>query len=216
MEFIAHRAGNRIESARAAAAIADLVELDVHLGPDGGIEVRHAKRIWLTDRLWERWYLLASDSPRLELSALLAAIDESTPLWIDLKGVSPRLASSVRSAIARRPHVTVSSKSWWLLGTFAEAPATRTVRSAGNRTELLLMLLRPSKVDGAVVHRRLLSRRVISILRRRGRVFTWAVDSVDDIVALHRSNIDGVIVDDLGLIEPARQIVAGDRLRDQP
>ena len=40
--FIAHRAGNSSSAMDAARDLADLYELDVHLGPSATIEVRHA------------------------------------------------------------------------------------------------------------------------------------------------------------------------------
>jgi len=42
VEFIAHRAGNSVEKLVEAEAVADVVELDVHLGVGGRVEVRHA------------------------------------------------------------------------------------------------------------------------------------------------------------------------------
>jgi glycerophosphoryl diester phosphodiesterase len=214
MQFIAHRAGNDVETLRAAVGVADFVECDVHAGEGDRAEVRHAKQIWPTGRLWERWYLLpaATETPHLR-DVLVDGHDVG--LWVDLKGVARRLPIQVRGALAEtgRPlgaqKLTVSSKSWWLLRSFVGADA-RTIRSAGNRFELLLMLFFASNVDGSVLHRRLLTPRVHERLRLRGDVFVWAVTSVDDAVELARRGVTGIIVDDIDLIPAARDRIASE------
>lgn len=203
MEFVAHRAGNTAESLRAAEGKADLIEMDVHHGRAGEGEVRHAKRLWPTRRLWERWYLIPGDTAVLTLDELLAMVQPDTGLWLDLKGVCSSLGSSVESLVKDGRPVVLSSKSWWLLGAYAATEGVRTFRSAGNRWELGLLLWLPSRVrtDGAVVHRRLLSDRVIRRLLQRGLLFSWNIPDQATIDHLERRGVDGVIVDDLSLLE---------------
>ena len=170
----AHRAGNDPARLARARPVADLCELDVHLGRRGRLEVRHAKRLWPTARLWERWYLLAPRTPVPDVATIVGAAAGSA-LWFDLKGVSPRLARRVAPFVG--PGDVVSSKSWWLLRPFRDRPGVRTFRSAGNRLELSLALHLPSRLrpDGMVVNQRLLDTRVLSRLRRRGAVVTWGI-----------------------------------------
>ena len=209
IELVAHRAGNNVAALRRAESIADSIELDVHLGRSGELEARHAKTLWPTRRLWERWYLLPRDTPVVSVADIVAAARPETHLWLDLKGVSPRLAAAAEQVVDGRACVTVSSKSWWLLRRFHGQPGRRTFRSAGNRFELLLARWLPSRVrtDGTVAHQRLLDPGVIGRLVRRGQVFTWAVTDVDRIAQLAAAGVDGVIVDELDLIGAARDAV---------
>lgn len=219
IEFVAHRAGNSVVALRHAESTADTIELDVHLGRDRELEARHAKTLWPTRRLWERWYLLPRDTPVVTVAEIVEAAQPDTHLWLDLKGVDPRVAEAADAAVAERAGVTVSSKSWWLLRRFHGQPGRRTFRSAGNRFELLLVRWLPTRVrtDGTVVHQRLLDDGVIAWLLRRGDVFTWAVTDVDRIAQLERSGVAGVIVDDLDLITAARGATAtGDGDGDDP
>lgn len=201
MELIAHRAGNRPDAV-ASAVHADVVELDVHLRGDR-LEVRHAKRLWATSRLWDRWYVLARDAPRWTLAEALASAGDERHVMLDLKGVSPRLTRAVRREIGARRPVTVSTKSWWLLAGFSRSDGVRTLRSAGNRFELAVLLLLPSSVrpDGVVVHQRLLDATTVRRLRRRAAlVWSWGAGdraTVDRLVAV---GVDGLILDDLELI----------------
>lgn len=201
MELIAHRAGNRPGGAAAATA-ADVVELDVH-GCHGRLEVRHEKRVWGTARLWERWYLLPPGTPRWTLAEALADAGPDRHVLLDLKGVSPRVATMVAAEVGGRRPVTVSTKSWWLLDVFRRLDGVRTFRSAGNRFELALLLRVPSRLrpDGVVVHRRLLDAATVRRLRRRGAlVWSWGATDRAGVECLAAAGVDGVILDDLELI----------------
>ncbi len=57
---IAHRAANSAAALAAVGPGVDVVEADVHLFR-GRLEVRHAKTLWPSSVLWERWYLLERD-----------------------------------------------------------------------------------------------------------------------------------------------------------
>jgi hypothetical protein len=211
VEFVAHRAGNDPDLARRAARVADLVELDVHWHR-GRLEVRHAKRLWGTQRLWEKWYLLPSGARRDAFADVLATVGPDVHLLVDLKGYNPRLATAVRSAIDGRPHTTVATKSWWLLRPFVATPGIRTLRSAGTRMRLavVLRLPVPRGVDGTVVHERLLTRRVVAKLGGRGPVLAWALTSRKRIDELAGWGVRGFIVDDLGLVAHYRPVDVGE------
>lgn len=206
MEIIAHRAGNGIVALAAAErAGVDAVEVDVHLARGRRLEVRHGKRLWPSRRLWEKWYLLPRETEVPELEHILQAAAPGTALWLDLKGPDPRLASAVRNLIGERAPLTISTKAWWNLHQFRQTAGIRTIRSAGNRFELALLLWLPTraKFDGAVVHRRLLNESVARRLLSRGLLFSWAVPDAATIGTLAELGVTGVILDDLGLI-PAR------------
>jgi glycerophosphoryl diester phosphodiesterase len=180
---------------------ASLVEVDLHWSRRR-LEVRHAKVLWPTRRLWERWHLLPAATSVPLLADVLAAAAPDTHLMLDLKGVSPRVAREARAALGDRRPVTVSTKAWWVLRPL-RGSGVRRVRSAGNRFELLLLLWLPfgRRVDGVGVHQRLLTERVVRRLRRRvDVVFAWAVD--DDVTArrLVAWGVTGLILDDEGLL----------------
>lgn len=204
-ELIAHRAGNDPDALRRAEVVADLVEVDVHRFR-GRLEVRHAKVLWPFARLWERWTVLPRHAPRPSLRDVLVAADPSTHLLLDLKGVSPRLARTVLDLVRDREAVTVSTKPWWLLGPF-RGSGVRTVRSAGNRFELLLLLRFPvgRRVDGFGVHQRLLDQRLVDRLHRHvDVVFSWDVrdrQRADELIAW---GVTGLILDDPELLADLR------------
>ncbi len=202
MEYVAHRAGNDLDQLRELETRADLIEVDVHLGPRRDGEARHAKSLWGTGRYWERWFLIEPGVQWPTLSDVIGSARPDTALWLDLKGVSPRLADLANDTIGQGRPIVVSTKSWWLLGRIRRIDGVRTFRSAGNRFELALLSWLPTRVrtDGAVVHRRLLSDRVIRRLRRRGALFTWNVHDQATIDRLERLGVDGVILDDAGLL----------------
>ncbi len=202
MKFIAHRFGNDALTLRDAERVTDLIELDVHLGLGGRVEARHAKKLWFTRRLWEKWYLLPAGTVVPSLSSILDAASAETTIWLDLKGFTPRLSHRVLREVGDRRPLIVSTKPWWLLAPFSSEPEIRTIRSAGNRFELVLLLFLPSRLraQGSVVHVRLLSEWVMRRLRERGEVYTWAVEDRATIDRLRRAGVSGVIVDDLDLI----------------
>jgi glycerophosphoryl diester phosphodiesterase len=199
VELIAHRAGNDQAAVDALADLVDAVELDVHLHR-GRVVVRHAKRVWFTSRLWERWYLLPRGTSAPELTEVLTWIDPEVGLWIDCKGISRRLPTEALRIIGGdRGPITISSKSWWMLGPVGARAGVRTMRSAGNRFELLLLRSLPTRVstDGVVVHRRLLGPQLVDELRQRhGLVFSWSIRNIDDAHRLMSWGVDGLIIDD--------------------
>jgi glycerophosphoryl diester phosphodiesterase len=215
VELVAHRAGNDRATMQRFRAVADSIELDIHLYR-GQLVVRHAKRIWLSRRLWERWYLVPPGSPVPRLEEALDWLGQDASLWVDCKGpFALRLPAEVRALVGERP-LTFSGKAWWVLARAGGRPGTRVIRSAGNRLELFLLRRLPSSVplDGVAVHSRLLDRELVAALRRRhGRVFCWSV--YDEAVArrLVSWGVDGLILDDPALM----QALAGPVVQsDQP
>jgi hypothetical protein len=205
VELIAHRVGNFPDVAEAGPA--DLIEADVHLFR-GRLELRHEKVLWPTARLWERWHVLPRRSPRRTLPELLEA-GPPAPLLLDLKGVSPRLAHAVLQAVGEHRPLTVATKSWWLLGPFLAAPGVRTFRSVGNRLELALLRHLPSRLrpHGVVAHHRLLSASTVMRLRADvDAVWAWGARDRADAEELRSWGVDGLILDDVELIQELRVI----------
>jgi glycerophosphoryl diester phosphodiesterase len=197
---VAHRAANGAAGiAPAVAAGADVVEADVHLFR-GRLEVRHGKTLGPFPRLWERWYLLDRDAPRPPLEEILAAVPADTELLLDLKGPDPRLADGVLRAVAAVPpgDIRVCGRWWGTLERLRGAAGMRTMRSAGSRAQLRLLLRRrPDALDGVSVRRELLTPAVVACLRERARdVWTWPVEDRASALALAEWGVTGFITDD--------------------
>lgn len=203
MELIAHRAGNRRVTLDAAAPVADAVELDVHRFR-GRLEVRHAKVLWPTSVLWERWTLVA-DPDRPTLSEIVERLPSDVHLWLDLKGFDRRLTRDVLATTERFDRVTISSRSWWILAPGHRRDGARVMRSIGNRAQRWLAeqaarRVRPSATRGSVVHERLIRPATLARLRRRGPVVVWGATTAERVSELERLGVDGVILDDLDLM----------------
>lgn len=199
---VAHRAGNDLDSLRAAlAAGADLVEADIHAFRRR-LEVRHLKSLgpwWLWDH---GVFVRRRDAQLLQLKDLLEAANDDPRLLLDLKGVHPRLAKRL-AAVLPAGTVTVCTQHWWMLDAFSDLPHVRSVLSAGSRRGLrrLRKRLRTRPAYGVCVHRRLLTPHLVSELRRGAElVFTWPVDTHDAHHHAHRLGVDGVIGKNLRLL----------------
>ncbi len=198
VELIGHRAGNTRAGVESIRSIADTAELDVHIHR-GQLVVRHAKRLWFTSRLWERWYMLPPGTQVPVLDDALGWIGTGTGLWIDCKGISGRLPEEAVRAAADHLPLTLSTKSWWTLRRVVGRSGVRTIRSAGNRFELFLLRFLPSRLamDGVVVHSRLLSPRLVASLHRRhGQVFSWSIEDESVARRLITWGLDGLIIDE--------------------
>jgi len=202
--LIAHRAGNDPGRVAECVDVADMVELDVHLWR-GRLEIRHAKRIWIFQRLWEQWRLLPRSTPVPSLAEVLSAAPDRAPLLVDLKGWSPKLPARVRGVLGEARPVAVSARAWWLLRGFRDRPDTTTLRSVGTKWQLWLAMKLPPGDDAIVIHQRLLDRvSVVRLVDRYQTVFTWNVETEDRAVELIEMGVSGLIIDDLGLIEVLR------------
>jgi len=116
--------------------------------------------------------------------------------------IRDRAAPTGRVVPPARPP-PVPPKAWWVLRRFGHRANTRIIRSAGNRLELLALRRLPSRVrlDGVVVHQRLLDRpTVMALIEQFGAVFTWAVADHPRADELRNWGVSGVILDDLDLI----------------
>ena len=199
--LVAHRAAEVPAVLTAAADVADIVELDVHLFR-GRLEVRHAKVIWPLAWRWDRWYLVPRGSPRPTLEDVIAFVRPETELWIDLKGFSRRLTARVVDAVADRPRTTVSSRSWWILPRRQRQRNLRIVHSVGSRFQLWLLARRPpNSLESVAVDRRLADRpSIIGLHRVAPLVFVWGIRDVKTAVAAVEAGADGLIVDGIDTI----------------
>jgi glycerophosphoryl diester phosphodiesterase len=200
---VAHRAGNDLDTLRAALeAGADLVEADVHAFR-GRLEVRHHKSFgpwWL----WERGEMVRRrDTVLFDVRRLLAAADGDPRLMLDLKGIHPWLARRLATVLRDVAAITICTQHWWMLDAFRDLPHVRLVLSAGSRRGLrrLRARLRARPSYGACVHRRLLTPELVAELRRGAEVvLTWPVDTAEELLDAQRLGVDGVIGKDLAVL----------------
>jgi glycerophosphoryl diester phosphodiesterase len=197
---IAHAGANTLDALARAAEHADVVEADVHLFR-GRLEVRHAKTIGPVRILWERWYLLPRDTPRVLLEDVLGAAGPRIRLMLDLKGYDPRLPGAVLRAAgdaARERGLIVSARAWRSADRLLGAPGVRALHSVGSARQLqrLLRRYRPGSLEGVSVHRRLLTPASAAALRERAPwLWTWPVDDPDDAAVLAGWGVTGFISD---------------------
>ena len=207
VELIAHRAGNRAGGPDAVRAVADTIELDLRL-ERGRMVVRHPRRIWLTDRLWEKWYLLPPGTPSMSFEEAAAAVDDDLHLWIDCKGIGRRLPERAVGTTAARDRVTVSSKAWWMLAPVTGREDVRVIRSVSNRLELAALRFFPSRVevDGVVAHSRLLDKGLVTALKGRyGLLFSWSIPDAALGRRLAAWGVNGLIIDDPEVMDELRR-----------
>lgn len=198
MELIAHRAGNTLDAIGPASAGARTLELDVHRFR-GRLEVRHAKVIWPFRIYWERSGLVDDLDPP-SLTDVVAALPDGVRPWLDLKGVSPRLATQALAALGGLRPVSASCRSWWVLRTITDQPGVATFRSVGNRGQRWIAT-HVRHPDGVVLHERLVDAATLERLRTRcSRIATWGVESVERAIELDHLGVDALIVDDLALL----------------
>lgn len=204
VELIAHRAGNLVASIAPAAEVADAVEIDVHLFRNR-LEVRHAKLLlWPFRRLWEKWELLPPDAARPSLGEIAAAVPDGTAMWLDLKGFTTRLPRAALAAVGDREGLTCSTRQWWLLRRVRRTTSARTMRSVGSRWQRRLAVELGSGSDGIAIDERLLDDTWLERLGQLGPVVAWGVRDRARADALVAAGIDGLILDDLGLIRELR------------
>ena len=202
--IVAHRAGNRPDTAQRASVRGDVIELDVHVF-GGRAEVRHTKVLRPSSRLWEQWRLLPIGTSVPALDEILEAVGREAPLMLDLKCFTPRAARRIRAIVPETQPLIVSSRSWWVLRAFRTRPDTPLLRSCGNRLQLRLALVVPGMGGrvGIGAHESLLDDRAIKATRdQTPLLFSWGVESARRGTALVEAGVTGLIVDDPELSWP--------------
>lgn len=197
---VAHRAGNDLDTVRAAvAAGADVIEADVHRYR-GRLEVRHSKSLGPFPYLWDSGEPLTSTRvPQLQLASLLAALPPGARLMLDLKGpgaVGRHAARTVLEQLPDRP-VLVCSRWWPGVEAFTGLPGAQPVLTARNRVELqrLRRRVRGTRAPyGVSLHRSLLEPTVVAELRDRvALVLTWGVEDEVSLEQVLARGVTGVI-----------------------
>jgi len=208
VELVAHRAGNATSSIAMALDVADTVELDVHLFR-GRLEVRHAKVVWPFRIHWDRWWIDRTPATPPSLRHVLDAAPADAPLWLDLKGSTTRFTEAVLREVPEGRRVTMSSRTWPVLRP-ARRRGVRTMRSVGSRWQRwsVLPVRSWAATDGIVIDQRLLTPQWLGrLVGRSPTLVAWGVHDLERAVELVESGVDGLIIDDLGLIGAVRRHV---------
>ncbi len=217
---VAHRAGNSLRTLAAAERRgADVVECDVHLHR-GRLVVTHLKGAGPLPLLWDRWELVSTRTPQLELADLLEARAVGTTLMLDLKGWHTSVARSVTALLQeqeRQDPVLACGRWWPSVDAVAELPFVLPVLSARNARELRRLrrrLVSGPAVHGVSVHRSLLDAAVVRELHRHvDLVMTWPVNDAVTLDAVRAIGVSGVISDEVWVLA---ELVSHRRDRGRP
>ena len=203
---IAHRAGNDLAALRTAVGLGvDVLEADVHVRA-GRLEVRHSKHLRPLPVLWDRGAagleLTRTSVPQLELAAVLAALDGTTAVMLDLKGpgrVGARVAELVHAEAPSAPVIACSR--WWPgLEALTALPWVRPVLTARTPLELRRLQRRLTAGRppyGVSLHRSLLAPAVVAGLRDRVEVvMSWGVNDLGVLAEVTDLGVNGIISDE--------------------
>ena len=209
---VAHRAGNDLARARAAAdAGVDVIEADLWLHR-GRLEVRHSKTLGQLPLRWDRWWIRFRPEPDLDLETLLKSIPDEVVVMLDLKGRDPELPARLLDVSRRvRPGrgVLVCSQTWPLLENLRGEPDVSLVYSIGNGRQLAraLPMLEQAGYDAVSIHNELLTPETVRELRARvPAIITWPINDRSAYRRVQELGVTGVISDSLDLL---REIESG-------
>jgi glycerophosphoryl diester phosphodiesterase len=206
VQVVAHRAGNSTRTTlEAREHPVDLIEADVHVYR-GRAEVRHAKVVKPTRRMWDGRRLCPPSTSGVPLVDIVAAAGADATLMIDLKCFTLRAASQIRAHFPDQQRIVVTTRNWWVLRAFQSRPKTRLVRSCGNRAQLwcALRIGWPGPSTGFAVHERRLNAKVVSDLASKSDVvFAWGATTTARCHELVDIGVTGLILDDLQILEAA-------------
>ena len=193
---VAHRAGNSAAAAILAAGL-DMIELDAHVFR-GHVELRHAKVLRPSRRLWEQWYLLPRGARGVPIAEVLDTLEPEQPLLVDLKCFTRRAARRILAEISEDRPILVACRSWWVLRVASERPNAAMLRSCANRLQVRLASLVPGLGErtGVTVRAHLLDADTVAEFRARTPlVYTWGFTSGPEAQALAALGVTGLITD---------------------
>jgi hypothetical protein len=201
----AHRAGNSVQEARHAASLGcDLIETDIWLH-NGRLDLRHMHRLGPLPILWERWKVRI-ERTRLSLSDLLGAVDESSLLFLDLKGDHPGLGSAIVEELRHRApgrRVALCGRNYPQLDAVIDEPEVTVFYSVGEQKEFAAAWPRLEQMEWPAIsiHRKLLTPAVMERLNAMSAtVICWDVHTIDQARRLYEMGVDGFTSDNLQML----------------
>lgn len=204
---IAHRAGNDIPAAlRAIERGVDMIETDVWPFWNQ-LQIRHAKSIGPLPIYWEKWYIESFFGKQLQLHELVGALPLNTPLFLDLKGIKPRLGEMVVSAIedlGPNRQVIVCGRAWQQLDPIESLPNVHVFYSVGDEAQLALVWgkLEQQRNPAISINYGLLTAEVMQRLNDLGTtVIAWTVNDPTIAHTLFDLGVDGFTSDNNELLD---------------
>ncbi len=205
--FILHRAGDHPRRLQASRAIADYVEADLRLNPDGGVSVRHDPLLWR--RL--PWLTTRHHLPRLRLRRFtLADLPADPPLFLDFKEPEAALVERTVEGLRQQSllnQATASTPHWEALDRLAAiAPEVGRFYSLGKddaaRWPAYQQRIRAGQAGAGVsLHHTLATPARLEELARAGlRAIVYPVNTEALGRALLRAGAAGLTTDRLELI----------------
>lgn len=206
---IAHRAGNeRYTLLRALDGPADWIEVDIWYA-HGRLHARHERALWRLPLLYDKWSLRVR--PRLVgLSDLLRLVGDRAHVFVDVKGLHPRLPAAIARAVREAGalgRVSVCGQYWPVLNAIGrEEPGIPIYHSLG-RPEHLAVYRRATptieggRVAGVSVARGLITPEDVQAFHDRGlRTVVWTVNDTAEAAKLAGWGVDGITSDRLDLL----------------
>src|SRR5579883_444055 len=200
----AHRAGNERHALRLALeAGVDWIEVDVWYA-QGRLHARHERAVWRLPLLYDKWTLRVR--PRLlSLADLLRIVGDRAHVFVDVKGLHPRLPGAIVRAVREAGalgRVSVCGQYWPVLDAIGREERAIGVYHSLGRPEHFATYRAgtpiPSggHVEGVSAARWLLTPEDVRAFQRRGlRVIAWTVNASTEAEKLAAWGVDGITSD---------------------
>jgi len=208
---IAHRAGNNLEMAHAALEYgADMLETDVWPRL-GNLEIRHLKTIGPLPIYWEKWYIDSIGSRQMRLHELVDAMPRDARLFLDLKGMHPKLGHRVVRAIAKVQEdreIILCGRNWRQLDPVGQLPNVHVFYSVGDEKQLgqVWQKLQGQAHPAVSIHYGLLTEQTIARLHDLGTtIIAWTVNDPTIARTLFELGVDGFTSDNKEMLASIAQ-----------
>jgi glycerophosphoryl diester phosphodiesterase len=209
---IAHRAGNDRTALRLAVeAQVDWIEIDLWYA-GGRLIARHERGLWRLPIVYDKWHMRVVRERPLDLAEIVRLSDGGPRLFIDLKGTARRLPQAIVETLRRLGAVeraAVCGQFWPPLDAIKQSePRIQVFHSLGRPEHVNNYALRLEAEHGlsgiSIGHWLLTPELVAGYHARAVQVFAWTVNDPAIALRLVGWGVDGIISDNLGLLNALR------------
>jgi glycerophosphoryl diester phosphodiesterase len=204
---IAHRSGNELHLAlQAHEAGADLIETDIWRYRNR-LELRHVKTMGPLPILWDRWELHPGWGHRFQLNDLLRDLPIEARLFLDLKGVDPRLPTQAIEYIREHQperQIILCGRTWAQLDLVEHHEDVSVFFSVGSDEELANVWSRLDRMEQPAVsiHKRYLTEANVKRFKEKHvTIVTWPVNTFAEGKHLHGLGVDGFTTDNPEMVK---------------
>jgi glycerophosphoryl diester phosphodiesterase len=204
---IAHRSGNELPLALEAHALgADMIETDVWRYRNR-LELRHVKTMGPVPLLWDRWELHPGWGHRFQLHDLLEGLPIEARLFLDLKGVDPKLPTQMVEYIRKHQperKIILCGRTWAQLDLVEEHEDVTVFFSVGSDEEFAAIWSRLDKMEHPAIsiNKRFLTEETVRTFKDRGvTIVTWTVNTFAEAKRLHGYGVDGFTTDNPEMVK---------------